>query len=116
MGYPSRQPQRGQAGPHGAMETSRLILVPAAAKRVVGPISNASIRDKRGDPPGPRAAGCSDEDQMCICCLQAALVTRTGCPHLLARQNPAKEEDTALSTWGQHSYVSPLPVISDLPT
>lgn len=71
---------------------------------------------KGGHPAGPRAAGCNDEDQMCICCPQAALVTRTACPHHPARQAPAKEGDTGLGTWGQQSYGSPLPVISHLPT
>lgn len=47
---------------------------------------------------------------------QAALVTRTGCPRCLISQAPAEDRDTGLGTWGQHSYGSPLTVISRLPT
>lgn len=65
------------------------------------------IREERGHPPGLWAAGCSDENQMSLSCPQAALVTRTGCPHCLARQAPAEERDTRLATWGQQIYGFP---------
>lgn len=64
MGHPSRKLQCRQAGLCGGMQTPCLLLVSQLPNgwQVMTP----DIREERGHPPGPWAAGCSDEDQMCL--------------------------------------------------